>query len=301
MPPTAHLLAPRYWGIHLLALVLVGAAVWLGVWQVEAWQTRRAAEAVDLTLVQPELLTEVIGADDPFPGDKVGQPVVVAGTWLPESTFTVSGRAGGPRGDDGSWLVTPLVVDGGQAAVLVVRGWTADPEAAPSPPTGAAELVAWLQPSEGSAVPDPDPDDDVLPALRVADAAQRVDLDLYGAYAVVADEVAAGDWPAGDLATNPGTEGLVPARPAELPRAGRFTALRNLLYGIEWWVFGGFAAFIWWRHMRDLRAARLAEQEAEAGNEQEAEPRDERRDEPGDEHGPDGGPQPDGHVVPSGP
>ena len=36
---------------------------------------------------------------------------------------------------------------------------------------------------------------------------------------------------------------------------GRFTALRNLLYAVEWWVFGAFAAFIWWRWVRDQQAA----------------------------------------------
>ena len=27
--------------------------------------------------------------------------------------------------------------------------------------------------------------------------------------------------------------------------------MRNLLYGIEWWVFGGFAVLIWWRWLKD--------------------------------------------------
>lgn len=262
MPTVARLLAPRLWGVHLLALVLVGAAAWLGFWQVDAWQTRRAAEAVDLSLVAPEPLTEVIGPDEPFPGDRVGQPVVVAGTWLPDAGFSVSGRPG-PEGVEGSWLVTPLLADDSESALLIVRGWTADAAAAPAPPTGPAELVAWLQPTDGSAETDPDPDDDVLPAVRVADAQQRLEQDLYGAYGVVADEVAPGDWPAGDRATNPGTAGLSAAAPGDLPEAGRFTAVRNLLYGIEWWVFGLFAAFIWWRHLRDVRDGWRAEEEAD--------------------------------------
>jgi hypothetical protein len=29
------------------------------------------------------------------------------------------------------------------------------------------------------------------------------------------------------------------------------TKLRNILYAIEWWVFGGFAVFLWWRWVRD--------------------------------------------------
>ena len=229
------LLSPRYWGVHLVAVLLVGAAAWLGFWQIDAWQTRRAAEAVDLTTVPPVPLAEVMGPDDPFPGDRVGQPVMVAGTWVPEETFFVDS-------EQGVWVVTPLQVRGEDAALLVVRGRTGHPGGAPAAPVGEAELVAWLQPSDGSTASDPDPTDDVLPALRAADALQRLDQDLYGGYAVVA---------AGEPATNPGSDGLAPATLEELPEASRFTALRNLLYGLEWWVFGAFAAFVWWRYVRD--------------------------------------------------
>lgn len=248
--PLPRPLAPRYWAAHLLALVLVGTAVGLGFWQLDAWQTRRTAEAEDLTRLDPVPLAAAMGPDDPFPGDKVGQPVIVDGTWLPESTFYVSGRE--HDGREGYWAVTPLAVgDPDGPALLIVRGWTPDPDVAPAAPNGNAELVAWLQPPEGRTVTDDDPDDDVLPQLRVADALQRVDRDLYGAYGVVADEVAPGAWPSGDRALNDGTAGLEPAGLDQLPAAGRFTAVRNLLYAIEWWVFGLFAGFIWWRWVRD--------------------------------------------------
>jgi len=60
-------------------------------------------------------------------------------------------------------------------------------------------------------------------------------------------------------ATNPGTSGLEPADLEQLPDPSRFTAVRNLLYAIEWWVFGAFAAFIWWRYVRDVTTAREPE------------------------------------------
>ena len=71
----------------------------------------------------------------------------------------------------------------------------------------------------------------MLPQLRVADLAQRFDEDLYGAYVV---------------ASEPG-DGLVAADLQQLPEAGRLTAIRNLLYALEWWFFGAFALFVWWR------------------------------------------------------
>jgi cytochrome oxidase assembly protein ShyY1 len=240
VPPA---LAPRLWWGHLLALVLVVAAAMLGFWQVDAWQARRDAEAKDLTRVEPVPITEVMGPDDPFPGDRVGQPVTASGTWLSEGTVFVSGRE--RDGAAGYWMVTPLGLADG-AALPIVLGWVAEPGAAPATPVGEAEIVGWLQPSEGSGVTDDDPTDDVLPQLRTADLVQLVDEDLYGAYAVARDGVAG--LPAADL--------------AQLPEASRFTALRNLLYGVEWWVFGGFALFVWWRWVRD--SVRSADEDVEA-------------------------------------
>lgn len=247
------LLAPRFWATHLVALVLVAAAGGLGVWQYDAWQARRSLEAADLSRVEPVRLAAVLGPDDPFPADRIGQPVIVAGTWVPGATFYVSGRE--QDGEDGYWVVTPLAIGSSTAAALpVVRGWVSDPEQATAAPRGQAEFVGWLQPPEGTGQTDPDPTDDVLPQLRIADVIQRVDQDLFGAYAVVAQDVAPGAWPTGATALNDGTAGLESATLAQLPEAGAFTALRNILYAIEWWFFGGFAAFIWWRWSRDVLA-----------------------------------------------
>ena len=151
--------------------------------------------------------------------------MTVAGTWVGDGTVFVSGRE--HDGVDGYWVVTPLAVgDAGDPALPVVRGWAAAPDEAPAPPAGTAELVAWLQPTEGTGETDDDPDDDVLPQVRTADLIQHVDQDLYGAYAVAQES----------------EPGLAPATLEQLPSVGRFTAVRNLLYAVEWWFFGAFAA-----------------------------------------------------------
>ena len=240
------LLAPRYWGAHLLAVVAVAAAVLLGGWQYDAWQERRAAEAADLTQAEPVPLDDAIGPDDPFPGDRVGQPVVIDGTWVPEGTVLVSGRE--HEGADGYWVVTPVAVGGPDEAGdpgrarLGRRARTTYPRRRP----GDTELVGWLQPPEGTGEADPDPADDVLPQVRTADLIQRVDQDLYGAYAVVTD----------DPATNAGTDGLEPATLEQLPgRRARSPPSATCSTPIEWWFFGAFALFIWWRWLRDEQAA----------------------------------------------
>lgn len=251
-------LAPRLWPVHLLALAAVAVAVGLGLWQWQSWESQREAAARDLTAVDPIPLADALGPDEPFPGAMVGQPVVVAGTWVPAGTVYVEGRP--QDGRDGVWAVTPLEVDGaGGSALLVVRGWAPTVSDAPPPPTGDAELVARLQPPEGTGEVDADPTDDVLPQLRIADAIQHVDQDLYGAYAVVADRATPGAWPVGERATNPGTDGLETVAPPEQPEVGALTSLRNLLYALEWWVFAGFAVFLWWRFVRDQRDEEPAE------------------------------------------
>ena len=113
------------------------------------------------------------------------------------------------------WAVTPVATASG-SAVLVVRGQGEAPA-----PQGAASLTGWLQPSG---------------AVRVVDFLQTMDQDLYGGYVI---------------AKEPLESGLTPVTPDQLPKPGAFTSLRNLLYGLEWWVFGGFAGFLWWRWCRD--------------------------------------------------
>ena len=65
---------------------------------------------------------------------------------------------------------------------------------------------------------------------------QRVDRDLYGGY-VIARADGAGACRGDSRRT--------------CPQPGAWTSLRNLLYALEWWVFGGFAVYAWWRWCRD--------------------------------------------------
>ncbi len=250
------LLSPRMLGLHLLAVVATTAAVLLGLWQYHAWQDRRDTAAHDLTHRPPKPLTSVMSSDDPFPGDAVGQPVTFTGRWVPSSTLYVSGRR--LHGARGYWAVTPVAVCprgvtgpdcARRPAMLVVRGWSRTVAAAPAAPHGDVDVTGWLQPAEGTGVVDRDPHDDVLPQLRIADAIQHVEQDLYGAY-VIAQHVApaAGTGAAGAVDA---AGALRPVTPASLPQPETFTALRNLLYALEWWAFGGFAVFLWWRWCDD--------------------------------------------------
>ncbi len=248
--------SPRMVALHLLGLVAVTVAGWLGFWQYDAWQTRREAEATDLAQVAPQPLGRVLSPDEPFPGDSVGRPVEFRGVWVSGSTLYVSDRE--HDGENGYWVVTPVAVCTSTCApdnpaMLVVRGWTPEPRSGDAVPPGEVELTGWLQPSEGSGRPDPDPEDDVLPEVRIAGVIQHVDQDLYGGF-VISDNA---------------TTGLAPVTPDSLPEPQRFTALRNLLYALEWWVFGAFAAFVWWRWCSDeMRGARSTPSASTTGSDQ---------------------------------
>jgi surfeit locus 1 family protein len=245
------MLRPSMFVLHVPAVLAVVAAVLLGNWQIGAWQMHREDRSAELADATPVPLADVLGPDDPFPAAGVGRPVTMTGRWVPEASVLVSGRE--HDGRVGYWQVVPLATCGGPdtaceapAAIPVVVGFSENPQAVGARPSGSVDVAGWLQPGEGAAGVDEDPDDDVLPALRVADLLQRVDQDLYGGYVILrSPDAVRGD--------------LEPVTPDSLPEAPTSTALRNLLYGIEWWLFGAFAVFLWWRWTRDeVEAVRAA-------------------------------------------
>ena len=75
--------------------------------------------------------------------------------------------------------------------------------------------------------------------MRIASVVEHVDADLYSAYVVARDG-------AGTAAA-----GLAPVTPDSIPEVSSTTSLRNLLYAFQWWVFGGFAVYVWVRWCRD--------------------------------------------------
>jgi cytochrome oxidase assembly protein ShyY1 len=167
--------------------------------------------------------------------------VVVAGRWHPDERVLVAGRV--HEGVDGFWSVTAVRVCADDSScreaplLPVVLGWSATQGGVREPPSGRVEVTGWLQPGE-AAGSDADPSDDVLPTLRIPELLQRAERDFYGGYLILNSPRAA-------------RAQLEPVTPESLPDPPTFTALRNLLYGIEWWLFALFAVFLWWRWSRD--------------------------------------------------
>jgi len=241
-------------------VVVVAAAIALGLWQYSVSHQHKVDQVAKLAHATPRPLTDVMGGNDAFPGDHVGRPVVVTGTWLGDGTVFVSGHS--HAGRKGYWVATPMKVDGTGtpgSAIYVVRGWTADPATAPAAPTGTARLVGWLEPGQqddavgdgstgsasgggGSAT--------VVPDLDMAALIDQVHTDLFSAYVVGADHQS--DWPADAMPVNDGSQGLADVAAPALPKADATTGLRNFLYAIEWWLFAVFGFYVWWRYVRDV-------------------------------------------------
>lgn len=249
------MLARRYWGAHLLMVLALAVAVLLGLWQLGVWQAERTASAVDLTRDRPVPLAQVMGGDSAFPGGAVGKPVRFRGSWLPAGTVYVSGRY-----DDrqrGYWAVTPVMV--GRSAMPVVRGWTPEP-AAPRP-HGRVAVTGWLEPSESQGETDQNPHDPVITSMRIASLVEHVRADLYSGFVIA-------------RAGADVTGGLAPVHPPRAEQVSLWTGLRNFLYGIQWWFFGGFAVYIWWRWCQDQLA--VPEEGSAAGAVPDQEPARER-------------------------
>ncbi|HET8559709.1 MAG TPA: SURF1 family protein [Marmoricola sp.] len=228
----SRLLERRYWGGHLLMVLALAASVLLGLWQLDVWQAHRTASAIDLTHDRPVPLSRVMGGDSPFPGDAVGKPVTFSGRWLPAGTVYVSGRL--HDGRRGFWAVTPVVV--GRSAMPVVRGWT--PRAQAPDAHGQVRVTGWLEPSESQGEADVNPHDRVISSMRIASLVEHVDADLYSGFVIARD-------------AGQGTTGLAAVPPPPSEKVSVWTGLRNFLYGLQWWVFGGLAVFMWWRWCQD--------------------------------------------------
>lgn len=238
----------------LLVLLLGAAAVCarLGVWQLDRAELRgeaaARAEQAELMGAPPAPLADVLAPQSPFSGDLVGQKVEVTGAFE-DDPLLVAGRA--LDGRTGYLLLHPLRVDvaPGDAPVLpVVRGWVESPEVAAGlepAPSGTVDLVGYLQ--AGEAAGQEQLPEGQVDAISSAELVNRWEGPIYSGYLVLAEIE-----PAQDPAI-----GLLP--PPTAPGGG--LNVQNLAYALQWWIFGGFAVFVWARLVRDEARAEVEQTE----------------------------------------
>lgn len=237
-------LAKPRWLILLVVLVAVVITFTrLGLWQLAVARDDAAQQAAAEAAARPVVaLEEVLAPHAPYTEEAAMRRVTVTGTYDVAREFLVPRRLLG--GTEGSWVVTPLVVESTGARIAVVRGFlpATEPEP-PAAPTGTVTVTGTLAPGESPA--DGPLAEGQRGSIDLAALANEWPPGLYSAFVLAADEEPAPD--------------RVPTR-IPPPQPSGDIDWRNLGYALQWWVFAGFAVFMYWRlvredHQRDRQAA----------------------------------------------
>ncbi|MFC0359592.1 MULTISPECIES: SURF1 family protein [Kytococcus] len=151
-------LRPKWIALLLVALLVCGVFVRLGLWQWHRHEHKQAAVHRIETHrdAAPRPYTELVRPDGSYEYDDEWTPVRLTGHYLPEKQTLVRNRphfGTASKSTYGYEVLVPFQPDEGPA-VVVNRGWVANANDAqtlpevPAPPKGTTELVAWLRPSE---------------------------------------------------------------------------------------------------------------------------------------------------------
>ena len=241
------LLTPRWIGRFGLLLVVVTACVLLGLWQWDQARVEhtRTPPAGSTPLTEVQLVNEQVDPDD------AGRTVSLRGKFDPDRELLVVDRLA--DGVAGSWVVTAFIVNGStepDAVVPVVRGWLPAGSDAPRAPRGTQQLEGWLEPSESSALRDPEREPLPDGQVQIVSTPELLSLwqpPLYEGFVVQSD---------------PKPE--PPLHVIEAPeRTTVVTDWQNAAYAVQWWIFGLFAIF-WFVRMVRLESEERGSSEAPA-------------------------------------
>jgi cytochrome oxidase assembly protein ShyY1 len=259
------LLSRRWAGFTVFVLILAYGTWWLGQWQFDRLEDRKASNQIVRTNehAEPAPVSDVLA-----PGQKVAEKdewrrVTATGTYAVEDTIIWRYRT--PDDAKGVDIVVPLVLADG-SAVLVDRGWLQTEsqdefEDLPAPPSGEVTITGWVR------------------ADGTGDSTEVAQVDGYHAtralssnqIAKVVDEPLLTGWLHLDTESpDPATQ----LRQADLPELDNGP---HFFYGLQWWFFGILAIAGFFYLMYDER--RTQRQDAPAQDDDTAdddEPADER-------------------------
>lgn len=237
-------LKPRWLGLFALLVVVVVTCIQLGLWQLHVAQDKGLADALRKAHeARPTVIDTVIRPHQPFPNAQSGRAVTAEGSYAAGDQFLVGPRRLGGR--TGYWVVTPLVVRETGARLAVVRGFVADPTRPISPPAGEVSVDGSLAPGESPADPPqglPAWPQEAQGSIDLAVLVNRWPGPLYNAFVFAQAE-----------RTSSGAGVAVPSGLERVPPPEVVGGLkwRNAAYAVQWWVFAAFAAFMWFRMVRE--------------------------------------------------
>lgn len=275
---------PRWLGLFAMVVAVMVSFGMLGLWQLQVARDQTRADEVRAAPTRPVAdVAAVLTPHGPFPHDGAGRRITATGRYDGSAQVLVTPRL--LRGKRGYWVVTPLVVRSTGARLAVVRGFVTDPAQAvqPGPDTGSdtdvgsdrdagadsgvdtdvivsGTLAAGESPAGGGgplgggdSAPLPDGQ---IGALDLSLLVNRWPGDLYNAFAF-----ATAEQPDVTSVASPAVERVPP--PALESGA---LSWRNAAYALQWWVFALFAAYMWWKMVRDdYETERLETERLETG------------------------------------
>jgi surfeit locus 1 family protein len=143
----------RFWLITLAAAAGICITFALGAWQLGRAREKLALQStMDQRKALPPLGEQDLLAAKPL-SELIYRPVLLRGTWLAQHTIFLDNRQ--MNGKPGFYVVTPLRLEAGGAAVAVERGWAprnfVDRARLPpvQTPTGLIELRGRMAPAPG--------------------------------------------------------------------------------------------------------------------------------------------------------
>lgn len=238
---------PRMIGLLVLFLAAAAVCARLGAWQLERAEVRgasaQAARLAEIEAQEPVPLEDVLAPQSTFDGALVGRRIEVTGRYEADGQLLVVDRA--LDGRTGYLVLTPLRVESPDAeadgAVLpVVRGWVADGDPGAdlvAVPDGEVTVTGYLQGSEDSGQEHGTLDAGTTDSISSAELLGVWGGPIWTGYAVLTSA---------DPAQAAGIELLPPPT-----RSGTGLNIQNLGYAAQWFVFGGFAVFLWVRLLKD--------------------------------------------------
>ena len=246
-------LISRRWIVFAIIVALLAyLAWWLGEWQFHRLDDRKDRNAVFERNVDadPVPAENVLHPDQGVSDTDEWRRITAQGTY--DATRTVVVRYQTRENSSGVDVVVPLILDGGQGAILIDRGWLQSENTGtavndiPPPPTGTVTVEGWARRNAtGDSTRVTNGADGVattraISSMTIEDA---VDLPLLRGFVVLDSEDAK---PA---------DGLLAA---ELPDVGNGP---HFFYGLQWWFFGllavggfGYLAYDEWRGPRKRKS-----------------------------------------------
>jgi surfeit locus 1 family protein len=232
----------RFWLLSLVAAAGVAGTMALGFWQLSRAAQKEALQAamVSRSRLAPVQVGELLQASDYEP--LVHRNASLRGTWVSARTLFLDNRQ--MNGKPGFYVVTPLMLEGQDKAVLVERGWVQrnflDRTQLPQVPTpaGVVEVTGRIAPPPSKLY--------AFSGAETGAIRQNLDLRAFRAESglpligvslmqtAAADDGLQRDWPEANLGV-----------------------AKHYGYTFQWWALSALIAtlYVWFQIVRRIRPA----------------------------------------------